>query len=268
MNNVLVVGASGGMGRSICKLLLKQGYQVFGLDYHLDDPLDGVTYFSCDIREMQDIKQAYDNISSKIDELYAIIHLAGVYYMDSLLEIDEEKIKKIFDINVLGIYRINKVFLPLLKVGSRIIITSSELAPLRPLPFNGIYSITKATIEKYAYSLRMEANLLGIYVSIIRPGAVKTPLLNGSMSELDRFCSNTVLYKENSKYFKHIVESVEAKSITSDKLAKVVFKAIKRKKPRYIYKINSNFPLKLFNILPSHLQVYLIGRLLRKKKKM
>ncbi len=266
MKNILVVGACGGMGQAICRLLVQKGFMVYGIDYRIDRPIDNVKYYSCDIRKMENVTSVYEQLTQEISELFAIVHVAGVYAMDSLLEMEEARMMRIFDINVLGVYRINKVFLPLLRKNSRIIITTSEVAPLRPLPFNGIYSITKSTLERYAYSLRMEANLLGIHVAIVRPGAVKTPLLNDSMSELDVFCQNTELYKENSKYFKRIVESVEAKSVTPEKLAKVVLKPIQRKKPRYVYKINANFLLKLFNILPSHLQVYLIGRLLRKKK--
>ena len=47
----------------------------------------------------------------------------------------------------------------ILHIVSRIIITTSELAPLDPLPFTCIYGITKAALEKYAFSLRMETNL-------------------------------------------------------------------------------------------------------------
>ena len=79
----------------------------------------------------------------------------------ALVEMSEERFSRIFDINLFGLYRLNKEFLPLLKKGSKIVITSSELAPLDPLPFTGIYAITKAAVEKYAYSLRMEMNLLG-----------------------------------------------------------------------------------------------------------
>ena len=85
----------------------------------------------------------------------------------------EDKFVRIFNINLFGIYRVNKAFVPLLSPASRIVIVSSELAPLNPLPFNGIYTVTKAAVEKYAYSLRMELQLLGHSVSVIRlPGCV------------------------------------------------------------------------------------------------
>jgi short-subunit dehydrogenase len=170
---------------------------------------------------------------------------------------------KIFNVNYFGVYRINKIFLPLLNDKSKIIITSSELAPLDPLPFTGLYGITKSTLEKYAYSLRMELNLLGHKVIVIRPGAVKTSLLNDSTISIDRFIDKTILYKDTSTRFKKIVDSVESKNIDPMKIAKITYKALTKKRPKFIYNINRNFLLKVLNILPDRLQVSIIGRLLK-----
>jgi hypothetical protein len=114
----------------------------------------------------------------------------------------------------------------MLQKGSRIIITSSELAPLDPLPFNGIYGITKSVLEKYAFSLRMETNLLGIPVSIIRPGAVNTGLLDASTKAISRFVENTKMYKCNAEKFGKIVDSVESRHIPPEKIADLVMDAL------------------------------------------
>ena len=144
-------------------------------------------------------------------------------------EIDEEKFLRAFDVNVFGAYRINKYFLPLLKNG-RIVIVTSELAPLEPLPFTGIYAVTKSTLDKYAYSLRMELQLLGIKVSVLRPGAVETKLLEDSTTELDKFCESTQLYSCNAERFKRIVDSVEARSVKPEKIDKKMLKIISAKR--------------------------------------
>ena len=91
--------------------------------------------------------------------------------LDSLFEIETKNFERIFNINLKGVFLINKIFKPLLLSGSKIIITTSELAPLDPLPFTGIYAISKASLDKYAYSLRMEAQLLNISISVIRAGS-------------------------------------------------------------------------------------------------
>lgn len=266
MKSILIVGVNGGMGKATASFLLEKGYVIYGIDCNDSSNVEGIKYFKVDITNINNIYKAYEIISNMTKDLYSIIHMAGIYMMESLLEISEEKMKKIFETNFLGVYRINKVFFPLLKKDSRIIITSSELAPLDPLPFNGIYSITKSTLEKYAFSLRMETNLFGIKVSLIRPGAVKTNLLNTSMKELDSFCENTLIHKESSKNFSEIVNHVESKSVSPIKVAKKAYIALNSKRPKYIYNLNRNCLLKLLNILPDRFQVFIIKTILNNKK--
>lgn len=146
--------------------------------------------------------------------------------------------------------------------GGRIIIITSELAPLDPLPFTGIYAITKAALERYAFSLRMELNLLNISLSVIRPGAIKTGLLNDSTNALESFCNSTQIYQCNSKKFKHIVDSVESRNVAPKKVAGIVLKALESRRPKYVYNINRNILLRLLNILPDAMQVAIIKKIL------
>lgn len=268
MKNVLVTGACGGMGRAICKLLTQKGYNVFGLDYK--ETLDNQTFNSsnyqfvlCDVTKPESVENAFETVKSLAVKLDAIIHTAGIYDLDSLLEMDEERFCRIFDINLFGVYRINKAFSALLSKGNRIIITTSELAPLDPLPFTGVYAMSKSALEKYAYSLRMEVNLLGISVSVIRPGAVNTGLLNISTNALDRFCAGTKIYQCNARKFRQIVDSVEAHNITPEAISKLVLKTLKAKRPRFVYNINRNILLRLLNVLPDPMQVAIIKMILK-----
>ena len=263
MKSVLVTGATGGMGKAICDSLTEKGYRVFGLDYREDESVKVSEFFKCDVTDTESIEEVFAKIKDKTDNLYAIVHTAGVYDMDSLLEMDEQRFKRIFDINLFGVYRINKIFSPLMSNGSRIVITSSELAPLDPLPFTGIYGITKAALEKYAFSLRMETNLLDIPVSVIRPGAVDTGLLNVSTTALERFVGKTKLYKCNAAKFQKIVDSVESRSVKPQKIAEKVLFALEDKKPRYVYNINRNPLLRILDTLPEKMQVSVIGEILK-----
>ena len=144
--------------------------------------------------------------------------------------------------------------------------TTSELAPLDPLPFTGIYAVSKSTLDKYAYSLRMEAQLLGIHVSTIRAGAIKTKMLKTSTDELEQFVTHTKLYSCNATKFKNIVDKVEAKNVDASKIASLVVKVLKKKKPKFAYAINRNFLLLLLNALPKRLQFYAIRKVLENKE--
>ena len=252
------------MGKQTTTLLREKGYNVFCLDICGDEQDEN--FVKTDLTSLKSIENAFNVISKKVDKLDAIVHFGGIYKLNSLVEIDEEDMLKIFNVNFFGVYRVNKVFLPLLKQNSKIVITSSELAPLNPLPFTGLYGITKSTIEKYAFSLRMELQLLGIQVVVLRPGAVNTNLLGASQTEIDNFCKNTKLYKYNSKKFKEITEKVETKCIPAEKIAKLVLKILNKKKPKYVYNINRNFGLKLLSALPKRWQTCIIKGILKEKK--
>ena len=263
MKSILVTGAYGGMGKATIDLLKSQGFQVFALDINANSEEEGIIPICANITSEQSISEAFDKVKSQTDNLYAIIHFAGVYMLNSLVEMKTEDFDRIFDINFRGVYLVNKIFLPLLKNGSKILITTSELAPLDPLPFTGIYAVTKSALDKYAYSLAMELQLLGIKVSVLRAGAVETKMLGASMNALDKFCEETKLYSCNATRFKKIVNSVEARSVPPQKIAKKSVRIIEKKKPRFAYSINRNPLLLLLNILPKKFQLWIIKKILK-----
>ena len=263
MKYLLVTGAYGGMGRATVQKLVEKGYKVFALDKKVDAPTPNVYPIEVDVTDEASVINAFKKVKSVTNELYAIVHFAGIYLLNSLVEIDDKAFSKIFDINVGGVFRINKAFFPLLKKGSRIVITTSELAPLSPLPFTGLYAVTKSALDKYAYSLRMEVQLKGIKVAVLRPGAVETDMLGVSTDALDNFCENTNLYKFNAKCFKAIVDKVEARKIPAEKIAKKVVKIVDKKRPRFVYNINRNPLLLLLNILPKRMQTFIIKMVLK-----
>ena len=275
MKYALVTGAYGGMGKATIKLLLKEGYTVFALDSHIPESIpensklelsNNIIPIQVDVSNEESVKQAIKQVANITDELDAIIHFAGIYMLDSLMEIPSESFEKILKINFFGPFYINKACRPLLKKGSRIVITTSELAPLDPLPFTGIYAVSKAALDKYAYSLAMEVQLLGIKVSVLRAGAVATNMLGVSTSALDKFCENTQLYKCNANLFKQIVDNVEAKHIEPSKIAKKINKILQKKKPAFAYSINRNPLLLLLNALPKRFQLWVIGKILKTRK--
>lgn len=267
MKTVLITGAYGGMGKETAKLLRNLGYQVIALDIKTEEIPNNVIPIQCDITSESSVTNAFETVKSHTEELYAIIHFAGVYMLDSLVEMKTEQFKRIFDINVNGVYLINKIFLPLLKRDSRILITTSELAPLDPLPFTGIYAITKSALDKYAYSLKMELQLLDIKVSVLRAGAVETNMLGASTTALERFCQKTKLYPCNATRFKAIVDRVEARCIPPYKIAKKALKIINKKRPKFAYAINRNPLLLLLNMLPKQAQLWIIRQILKNKEK-
>ncbi|MBQ8954957.1 MAG: SDR family NAD(P)-dependent oxidoreductase [Clostridia bacterium] len=264
MANYLITGASGGMGSAVCRLLAEKGHRVWGIDRAVPvDAHKGWAFIEADVTSSDALQAAFHRVKADAGTLDGVIHTAGVYDLNSLVEMSEEDFLRDFNVNLFGMFRVNKLFLPLLKKGARIVIISSELAPLNPLPFTRIYAITKAAVEKYAASLRMEVQLLGHKVVVIRPGAVQTNMLPASTEKLDRFCAETKLYQCNASRFKNIVDRVETRNIPADRIAEVVYGGLTAKHPRLLYNINRNPLLLLLNALPSRLQLWIIRSILR-----
>ena len=131
------------------------------------------------------------------------------------------------------------------------------------LPFTGLYGITKAALDRYAYSLRMELQLKGVSVSVLRAGAVDTGMISTSTEQLDAFCKNTKLYSCNATRFKKIVDSVEARRVPPEKVAKKLLRILAKQKPRFAYSLNRNPLLILFDCLPKPLRFSLIRSILK-----
>ena len=263
MRSVLITGAYGGMGRAASLLFREKGYRVFALDRKVSASEENIIPIEADVTSEQSVKEAFEKVKKHTGSLYAVVHFAGIYMLDSLVEMSDESFRRIFDVNLRGVFLVNKAFLPLLKKGSRILITTSELAPLDPLPFTGIYAVTKGALDKYAYSLRMELQLLGISVSVLRAGAVETGMLGVSTDALQKFCEKTELYSCNAKRFRAIVNGVEARSIPPQKLAKKALAITETRSPAFAYAINRNPLLLLLDAMPKSIQLAAIRLILK-----
>lgn len=265
MKYALVTGGASGMGRATALHLSKNGYHVFSLDINRhNEEIENITQIIADVTNMASIQNAYNLILKTTNSLDAVINFAGIIMMNSLIEMSEEEFVRIFNINLFGAFRINKTFFPLIKNGNgKIIITTSELAPNKILPFNAIYSISKKSLDAYAEGLRMELGLLNIPVITLRPGAVETPILTDSNKEMQALNDNTTLYKNTITKFKHIVDHEQGGAIAPEKIAKLVLKILSKKNPKYIYAKNTSKKLKLLSVLPAKTQIKLFKMILK-----
>ena len=108
MKNIVVTGAAGGMGRSVSEKLLLDGYNVIGLDKNGTD--DG-SILSVDLCSEESVVSAFRAVKEKCGQISAIIHLAGMYDLGSLVEMDGERLAKIFEVNFFAVCRVNRIFL-------------------------------------------------------------------------------------------------------------------------------------------------------------
>lgn len=265
MRSVLITGAAGGMGRAAVRLFREKGFRVFALDLVPVEPEEDVIPLIADITSEESLKLAYETVASQERELFAILHFAGMYMLHSLVEMESKSFFRMMNVNVNGAFLVNRTFIPLLRDGSRIFIVTSELAPLRPLPFTGVYAVSKTALDRYAYSLAMELRLLGISVSVLRAGAVDTGMLGVSTDALSRFCAETRRYAFSAERFKSIVDRVEARCVSPVKLAQKAYSIVNKKRPRFSYSLNRNPLLLLFDLFPTALQMMFLRAILHRR---
>ena len=189
---VLITGAASGIGNSCLNYFLSNGHEVYAIDLIALTNKERLTSFSCDITSEKDLLDIKDYFNANNITFDLIINIAGIHKMASLIETDYSKIKKVIDINLLGPILVNNTFHSFLKEKGKIIIVTSEVAGYDPLPFNGIYSISKVALESYAQSLRQELNLLNQKVITIQPGAIQTPLSNYSLKDTENLANSWV----------------------------------------------------------------------------
>ena len=260
---VLITGIASGIGQATANKFLENNHIVYGIDVQTIESKENLYTYKVDITDeasLINIKQELLNNNVSFD---IIINIAGIHKMASLIEEDYSTLKRLIDINLLGTMLVNKTFHPLLKKDGRIIIVTSEVAPLDPMPFNGLYNVSKTALDSYSQALRQELNLIGQKVITIRPGAIKTPLANNSLEDTKRLQEQTILYKKQSHKFYNLVSKFMGIPIEPIKIGKLIYKAGISKNPKLIYQKNRNLGLMLLNILPKRFQCFIIKGLLK-----
>lgn len=262
-STVLITGAAAGIGNAVARQFLQNGHTVYALDVVMPDLGEGL---QADITDEKALTEIKERLCAQGVVLDAIFHFAGVHTMGSFIETDYQKIKRLMEIDLLGAMLVNKTFYPLLKGSGRIYITTSEVAPLDPLPFNGIYSVAKTALDAYAQALRQELNLLGQKVITFRPGAVETALSKGSAASTAKLCEETKLYKKQSAHFCELVEKFTGKPMQAEKFARFVYKVAKKKRPKCIYAKHRHLGLTLLGVLPKGMQCAIVKFLVNKSR--
>lgn len=239
----LITGAGGGLGHAVVERLVMDGWVVFAADISTDllrasthDP-DAVPILM-DVTSAESIASAFEAVSSRTDHLDGVINFAGVIGLGSLTDIPEERLARILDINVMGTYRVNKKFFPLVQACSgRIVNISSETGWQTAAPFNGPYAMSKYAIEAYSHSLRRELALLGVKVVTIQPGPFKTEMAGGIERALDQAAGETPNFAAVINRFKRLAGKQINTASDPDILAQVVETALTAKNPKPVYSV-------------------------------
>jgi short-subunit dehydrogenase len=278
MKNIVVTGASSGIGLAITVLFIKKGFRVFGSVRKEADALRlkeslGEYFIPLlfDVKDNKAIQEAADFVKKEVNTegVSLLVNNAGVAITGPLQHIDIEELIEQFNINVFGVQRVTQAFLPLLGATMKPdlpkgkIIQISSVSALISQPFVGPYCASKAALESYNDALRRELQMMGISVVSILPGPVKTPIWDKARANTNLY-PNTE-YADLMKIAQLSIDASEKKGVDVEKVAQLAFDIYKKKnpKPRYMISYN-NFVIKLASLLPTRWMDKIVANQLKK----
>src|SRR3954469_7524851 len=150
---------------------MERGARVSVLDRTADAP-PGALALVGDVTDDASVRAAVGSL----DGLDVLVNNAGIGAQGGIEANDDDEWHRVFDVNVVGIARVTRAALPLLRASSSgAIVNTCSVAALVGLPNRALYSATKGAV--YSLTLAMATDLLadGIRVNCVTPGTADTP---------------------------------------------------------------------------------------------
>jgi|SRR5579863_180920 len=177
-----ITGASRGFGRIWAEAALQRGDRVTATARKLADVADlterfgdAVLPLALDVTDSAQVQKAVHQAYAHFGRLDVLVNNAGASLFAATEEASDEQILGVFDANYLGMVRVLRAALPLLrKQGSGHILGVSSGLGIAALPMIGFYSATKWAVEALHEALAQEVKAFGLKVTIVEPGAYAT----------------------------------------------------------------------------------------------
>jgi NAD(P)-dependent dehydrogenase (short-subunit alcohol dehydrogenase family) len=253
MRNVLVTGASSGIGEATVHHLAGLGMRVFAA---VRDTLDGealrtqaqdagpVVPVVLDVRDEASIARAVDEVRAAVgsEGLAGLVNNAGEGIPGPLELVDLAQLREQLEVNVVGQVAVTQAALPLLRqAGGRIVFVGS-IGGKVAVQFAGPYHASKYAIEAIGDCLRQELEPDGIAVAIVEPGPISTGIWDKAAARIDDLLTRTPevdRYRERLLSLRESLQSADEKGGSPDDVAKVIGKALTASSPATRYPVGT-----------------------------
>ncbi|MDE7082885.1 MAG: SDR family NAD(P)-dependent oxidoreductase [Clostridia bacterium] len=249
---VVITGATSGIGLSTAKIFLSDGYKVYGI---ARKPYTGndFTCYSADVCDYDEIKRIFAEIHSREGRIDILVNNAGMGIAGAMEETSVERIEQIVSVNLTAPCVLSGLAVRYLKDGGKIINVSS-VGGIMPLPYQAMYSATKAGAEIFSRALANEVKPYNIKVCAVLPGDTKTG-----------FTAARVCEGENERAKKSVEKMArdEQRGKSPESVAKVICKVAKKKNPPLRVTVGASYKLLVFlqRILPVKLVNFIIRKM-------
>lgn len=185
-----LTGAASGIGRATALKLAAEGAELYltdrdaeGLEKTVADArslgAEVAEYRALDVSDYDAVVAFADDIHSRHPAMDIVMNIAGVSAWGTVSTLTHQHWKSMIDINLMGPIHVIEAFVPRMVAagtGGHIVNVSSA-AGLVALPWHSAYSASKFGLRGMSEVLRFDLARHRIGVSVVVPGAVKTPLV-------------------------------------------------------------------------------------------
>ena len=186
--NVIVTGASSGIGRDIAETFASMGARVTLLarrEKMLDELAQKIRSeggtalpIMCDVTSESDVRRSIDHANRVHGNVDILINNAGVSIPSKIAEMNAADLRRMMDVNFFGTVYATQAALPtMLKAGRGNIVNVASLAGRRGVSPLGGYCATKFAVVGFTEALRVELFGTGVSASLVMPGLIDTPMI-------------------------------------------------------------------------------------------
>ncbi|MED3561726.1 SDR family oxidoreductase [Bacillus xiapuensis] len=188
--NIVITGASGGIGAEIAKLSAASGANLvllarsIGKLKQLQSELQKqhnikVDIFQLDVSDTDKVQEVFQRIFVEIGTVDILVNNAGFGIFREAHEATIDEIKGMFEVNVVGLMACTNMVLPKMRERrfGHIINIASQAGKIAT-PKSSVYSATKHAVLGYTNSLRMELADYNVHVTSVNPGPIATNFFN------------------------------------------------------------------------------------------
>lgn len=246
----VITGATSGIGLAAAKLLIEKGYTVYGVARRAYTGND-FTCYPADICDFEEMDRILRDIVAREGGIDVFVNNAGIGVAGATEEISAENIKRISDVNLTACMVLCGKAAALMKERGGRIVNVSSVGAIMPLPYQAAYSATKAGVEVFSRALANELKHYNIKVTAVLPGDTKTGFTAARITEGENSAARRSVAK---------MERDESKGKSPESVAKIIYKAIKRKRPPL--RVSVGFLSKIEVFLSRFLSVKCLNRIL------
>ncbi len=257
---VIITGASSGIGRATAGYLTDKGYTVYGLSRRgVEDKFNSI---KCDVTKRSEVEKVFKDIYQKEGHIDVLVNNAGMGISGAVEHIDNARTRDLFNLNTLAYFDTCQLAIPYLKETKGHIVNISSIAAIIPIPYQTAYSASKAAINLFSESLRLELKDSGIKVSAIMPGDTKTGFTSARIKDNNEDGYNGRLSKSVER-----MEHDEQNGKSPLTVSKEIEKVILSNNPKALISVGIEYKFVYFlsKALPNRLLLFIVDKMYNAK---